>query len=227
MELKKHSFKTGVLAAIPIAVGYIPVAVTFGVIAQQSGVALIHSVLMSGLVFAGASQFMAINMIIAGTGALEIILASFILNFRMFVMSISLQDKFRSVPIFHRVMLSSGITDETFAVASLREEKSDPFFYSGLFLTAYLSWVTGTILGGVMSNAIPATISESMSISLYAMFIGLLIPAVRRSWKLCLVALFGMGLNTIFSSFFSSGWAIVLATLGGGLLGIPFTRRTS
>ncbi|SFS98614.1 AzlC family ABC transporter permease [Marininema halotolerans] len=225
--MKKQSFKKGILVAVPIAVGYIPIALTFGLIAQQSGVSLLHTVLMSGLVFAGASQFMAINMMMSGSGGLEIVLASFILNFRHFVMSISLQDKLSSISKLNKILLTSGITDETFAVASLHEEKSDRFFFSGLFLTSYISWIIGTILGGVLSNVIPADISESMSISLYAMFIGLLIPAVRKSWKYFVVSGFGLGLNTLISLFLSTGWSIVLATLGGALLGILFTRRKS
>lgn len=225
LQVGKTAFTSGISAAIPIVVGYLPISVTFGVIAQQTGIPLIHTVLMSSLVFAGASQFMAVNMLAMGTGFLEIVLATFVLNFRHFVMGLSLMNILNTISKPWKIALSSGITDETFAVASLQKEKVDCFFVAGLILASYVSWVFGTLIGGLLSHIIPSSMSESMSVALYAMFIGLLVPAVRGTWRFGLVALIGMGLNTFFSIFMSGGWAIVLATVCGGLLGVPFTRR--
>ncbi|OYD07243.1 AzlC family ABC transporter permease [Paludifilum halophilum] len=224
-QAKKTAFQQGISAAVPIMAGYLPIAITFGVIAQQTGIPLIHSVLMSSLVFAGASQFMAVNMLGAGAGGLEIILATFVLNSRHFVMGLSLMNILRKAPTPWKIALSSGITDETFAVTSLQKEKANPLFAAGLILTSYAAWVSGTLIGGLLSNMIPPSISASMSISLYAMFIGLLVPAVRESWKWGLIALISMGLNTWFDMFLSSGWAIVLATIMGGGIGVPIVRR--
>lgn len=64
-----------------------------------------------------------------------------------------------------------------------------------------------------------------MSIALYAMFIGLLIPAVRDNGKWGLIALVSMGLNTVLGLFLSSGWSIVLSTVLGGLAGVWLMRR--
>jgi 4-azaleucine resistance transporter AzlC len=180
---------------------------------------------MSALVYAGASQFMALKMLASGAGAIEIVLATFVLNFRHFVLGLSLMSRLRKVAGPWKVALSSVLTDETFAVASMRKEKTDPFFVAGLMLTSYLSWILGTVLGTLMSDAIPASISSSMSVALYAMFIGLLVPAVREAWKYGLIALLSMGLNTLFSFFVSGGWSIVLATVLGALAGIPLVRR--
>lgn len=219
-----NEFRQGVLAGIPIAIGYIPISVAFGVVAKQTGIPLIQSVLMSSLVFAGASQFMAVNMLAQGSGVIEIILATFVLNFRQFIMSLSLMNILEETTGIWKSILSLGITDEIFAVASLQKEKANHLFLAGLTITAYAAWVIGTILGGLLSNVIPTSISSDMSIALYAMFIGLLVPAIRGTWKIGLVAAISMLLNSMFGMFISNGWSIVFATLLGGLIGAIFIR---
>ncbi|WP_335342420.1 AzlC family ABC transporter permease [Polycladomyces zharkentensis] len=221
----RSEFTAGVLSAVPIMVGYLPIAVAFGMIAQQAGIPPLLSVCMSALVYAGASQFMAVNMLSAGAGTLEIVLATFVLNFRHFVMGLSLMNKLKKMPAAWKMAVSSGITDETFAVASLQKETIGKWFLAGLVLTSYTTWVVGTLIGGLLSQFIPPSISESMSVALYAMFIGLLIPAVRDNAKWGLIALVSMGLNTVLGMFLSSGWSIVLSTVLGGMAGVWLRRR--
>lgn len=221
--------KRGMTVGFPIMLGYLPIAVTFGVLAKQSGLSLLELTLMSVLVFAGASQFMGANMIALGTGAVEIIIATFVLNFRHFVMSFSFMNKLRSVPIRWKVPLALGLTDETFAVSSLHikeaKEKNGHWFYGALTLTAYFSWVFGSLLGGLVGEIIPETLSQSMGIALYAMFIGLLIPSVKKELKVGLIAIIAMFINAICLQFMSSGWAIVSGTVLGGLSGVLLLKE--
>ncbi|NLC69340.1 MAG: AzlC family ABC transporter permease [Clostridiaceae bacterium] len=225
---EKQKFKTGVIkgikAAIPIAIGYIPIAIAFGVISVQSGVSVIQATSMSLMVFAGASQFMAIRMIDSGASAYEIILAALILNLRHFIMSASIIQRFRGLSRTTASALAFGITDETFAVLSMREENDNPqeekYFAGSLIFTSYASWVVGTFIGGVFADVIPQSISASMSIGLYAMFIGLLVPAARKSWRIAIVSVAGMALSWIFSRFMDTGWAIVFATILAALIGV-------
>jgi len=219
-RLEKSEFLTGMAAALPVVIGYLPIAVAFGVIGRQAGVPLPHLVLMSALVYAGASQFMAVNMLIMGTGFTEIVLATFVLNFRLFVMSLSLMNVIRQSPGLRKFLLSFWVTDETFAVASLRREETGPRFFSGLAFAAYAAWVAGTLLGGLLSGVMPPGLGASMSIALYAMFIGILIPAVRGLWRAGVVAAASMFINAVLNTFVSSGWSIVTAAVLGSLIGV-------
>ncbi|GGA73153.1 AzlC family ABC transporter permease [Ornithinibacillus halotolerans] len=216
--------KRGVIVGFPIMLGYIPIAITYGVLAKQAGLSLTELTLMSVMVFAGASQFMGANMIALGAGAIEIIIATFVLNFRHFVMSISYMNRMRNVDLKWKLPLSMGLTDETFAVSSLhtKEAKEDKghLFYIALTLMAYLSWVIGSFLGGVLGEIIPDTLSQSMGIALYAMFIGLLVPSVKKELKVGLIAVIAMLINAVCLQFMSSGWAIVTGTVLGGLSGV-------
>lgn len=218
--------KRGITVGFPIMLGYLPIAITYGVLAKQSGLSLFELTMMSVFVFAGASQFMGANMIAVGAGASEIIIATFVLNFRHFVMSLSFMNRLRAVAPKWRASLSLGLTDETFAVSSLHtkeaEEEKGAYFYLSLFLTAYLSWIAGSFLGGVLGEVIPEKLSQSMGIALYAMFIGLLVPSVKKELKVGLVAIIAMLIHVLCSYVLhmSSGWAIVFGTIVGGFSGV-------
>ncbi|RCX10530.1 4-azaleucine resistance transporter AzlC [Anaerobacterium chartisolvens] len=228
-ENLKENFTTGIMASIPIAIGYIPISVTFGIVSSQSGISLLQAAFMSFMVFAGASQFMAVNMISGGSGWAEVVLATLVLNFRHLIMSTSLMNNLRDVPAKWKSLLCFGITDETFSLMYMEQEqkpwlKSSPDFAAGVIFTAYASWVAGTILGGAFADIIPASISASMSISLYSMFIGLLVPAIHKTPRVVIIVASSMIINAILGQFISGGWAIVLATLLGGLIGAAFER---
>ncbi|WP_042149249.1 AzlC family ABC transporter permease [Paucisalibacillus sp. EB02] len=221
--------KRGLAVGFPIMLGYIPIAITYGVLAKQAGLSLTELTLMSVLVFAGASQFMGANMIALGAGAVEIIIATFVLNFRHFVMSLSFMNRLRTVDLKWKLPLSLGLTDETFAVSSLHTEEAKEekgfLFYGALTITAYLSWVIGSFLGGVLGEVIPETLSQSMGIALYAMFIGLLVPSVKKELRVGFIAIIAMLINVICLQFMSSGWAIVAGTVLGGLSGVYLLKE--
>lgn len=157
-SLKWLMIRRGLTVGFPIILGYFPIAITYGVLAKQAGMSLLELTSMSVLVYAGASQFMAANMIAVGAGALEIIVATFVLNFRHFVMSLSFMNKLRHIGLNWKAPLSLGLTDETFAVSSVNNEESKKengiLFYTTLFVMAYLSWVSGSFLGGLLGEVI-------------------------------------------------------------------------
>jgi len=221
--------RRGITAGIPIMLGYLPVAITYGVLAKQSGMSLTELTLMSVMVYAGASQFMGVNMIAVGAGAFEIIMATFVLNFRHFVMNLSFMNRLRGVGLKTRVALSLGLTDESFALSSLHtkesKEENGALFYVALFLTAYISWVFGSFLGGVFGGIIPEKLSQSMGVALYAMFIGLLVPSVKKELKVGFIAIIAMLINVICSQFMSVGWSIVMATVIGGFSGVYLLKE--
>ncbi|SFJ62352.1 AzlC protein [Halobacillus dabanensis] len=92
-----HMMKKGMFAGFPIMLGYLPIALTYGVLASRTGMSNLELTLMSVLVFAGAAQFLAVGMVATGTGIIEIIIATFVLNFRHFVMSLSFVNRLKKL----------------------------------------------------------------------------------------------------------------------------------
>lgn len=228
-EFFLYNVASGIKAGVPIAVGYIPIAIAFGLLAKSLGIPNIISVLMSIIVFAGASQFVGVKLIALGAAPLEIIMTTFILNFRHFLMSSSLSQRIESGTSKKLLnILTFGITDETFSVASLQEEaKLNPYFLLGLNFSAYLSWVLGTCIGVFLAGGLPGTIKSSMGIALYAMFIGLLVPAFKGSKNIFLVSMAAVFINSLLYwsplfKFLSTGWSIIISTMLAAGMGSYF-----
>src|SRR5690625_1460743 len=121
-----NMLQSGVRTGLSITIGYIPVAITYGVLAAQSGMSLVELTLMSALVYAGASQFMGVNMIVASASMAEIVIATFILNFRHFIMSLSFMNSIREhVSLKGRVGVSFGLTDEDFEVSVMNYDNAN------------------------------------------------------------------------------------------------------
>lgn len=207
-------FVHGLSDGLSIAIGYMPIALTFGLLAKNTGISLAHTVGMSLFVFAGASQFMALGLIGIGTGVVEIVFSTFIVNIRHLLMSMSLNEKTLPESRLKKGIYAFGITDEVFAVASTRNGDVGSRYLYGVALMAYLSWVLNSGIGYIVGSALPASVQGGMGIALYAMFIGLLVPTAKKSVKALLLAVLAGGLNFLFSKFFPAGWAIVAATVG-------------
>ncbi|GLB58830.1 AzlC family ABC transporter permease [Cytobacillus sp. NCCP-133] len=208
-------YRRGLQSGISIAIGYAPIALTFGLLAKTTGLSIGETALMSLLVFAGAAQYISLSLLSLGTGIFEIILTTFIVNIRHFLMSTSLNEKWEDSQTANKAILSFGITDETFSVAAVRDEKVTSGYMLGLISISYSSWVVCSGLGHLIGASLPQTLQESMSVALYAMFVGLLVPSMKKSVKVVFLAALAAIFNIIFTltNALSTGWAIVLATL--------------
>ncbi|WP_438502697.1 AzlC family ABC transporter permease [Alteribacter natronophilus] len=206
--------KKGLADGLPIAVGYMPVAITFGLIAGATGLTAAEAVLMSMLVFAGAAQYMSLSMIAVGAGAFEVVLATFIVNLRHLLMSASISEKAETGTKGQRALYAFGMTDEVFAVASTKKAPLRSFYIIGVAGVAYGSWVGFTAAGFYMGAFLPLVIQESMAIALFALFIALLVPSIRKEGRM-VVILAGMGalFHTVLALWLSTGWAIMFATI--------------
>lgn len=208
-------FRLGMQTGVSIAIGYIPIALTYGLLAKSTGLSFVETIAMSLIVFAGASQFIALNLIALGTGALEIILATFIINIRHLLLSASINEKSSNDPPLLKALYAFGITDETFSVAATSGRTLTAPFMFGLVIMAYGSWVISSGAGFYAGAALPDVLQESMGIALYAMFIGLLVPPLKKQRKVVVLAAVAAIIHTMLAFFFhmNSGWAIVTATL--------------
>lgn len=222
----------GMRAGIPIAVGYIPIAIAFGLLAKASGVPNTVSMLMSLAIFAGASQFVGVSLLALGAAYWEIVLTTFILNLRHFLMSASLSLRLdKTIGKAGLALISFGITDETFTVASLRPEtRLSQNFLLGLNLTAFTAWNAGTWIGLFLAEGLPEDLKASMGIALYAMFVGLLVPSMKNSRPALVIGILAMTIHAALRyipafSHLSAGWSIVIATIISAAAGaILFTE---
>ena len=222
-------FYQGVKKALPVAVGYLPIAITFGVVARATGLPSAMIILMSVMVFAGASQFVAVNLIASGAGILGIVITIFFVNLRHILMSATTSEKLKDQSKGWLALISFGITDESFSIIATDERDRLPRSYVlGLITIPYLAWVGGSAAGVLIGESLPALLESSMEIALYAMFIGLLVPEFKRSKSKIKVAGLALLISLILSwqpfIAISEGWVITFTTLISALLAAKFIR---
>ncbi|MCK5197707.1 MAG: AzlC family ABC transporter permease, partial [Spirochaetales bacterium] len=176
--------------------------------------------LFSTVVFAGASQFMALNMIISGTPFMSIVAATFLVNFRHFIMSASLGSRLVKPRRWQVPFIAFGVTDETFSVVMAREGKLPSVYVWVVSFCAYISWGSGTAAGFLLGAFIPDALGSSLGMGLYVLFMSLLIPEIKKGRKALLVALTAAVLNTLFGyiPFIGSSWSLVCAVVVSALL---------
>ncbi|WP_431030442.1 AzlC family ABC transporter permease [Lysinibacillus sp. LZ02] len=206
---------------MPIAIGYFPVALTFGLLAKTTGLSILEATAMSIFVYAGASQYISLTLISKGVDPLVIVLNTLIVNIRHFLMSAALNEKMVHAPKWTKGLFAFWVTDETFSVLATRKEERLPMAFGfGVNLAAYSSWVVFTAVGHLIGANLPMFLQAAMSVALYAMFIGLLVPSMRGNRKVFLLALIAASLNCMFywTQWLSTGWAIIVSALASAIL---------
>jgi 4-azaleucine resistance transporter AzlC len=213
---------SGFKDALPIAIGYIPIALAFGIISKANQISLWDCFLFSLFVFAGASQFMAVNLIAATVPAFQIILTTAVMNLRHFLMSASLADKIKSPRKKLIPLVAFGITDETFSVLATKNKELSFFYTLTVNTTAYFSWVLGSVAGYLLGSVLPEAIQSSMQIALYAMFIAILVPSMKKSKEVIFLALLSGGIHAFLniSHLIPEDWNLILSITLAALIGL-------
>ena len=219
--MDERGFSAGLKAGSSIAIGYFPIALTFGLLAKTTGLSIIEATAMSIFVFAGAAQYISLSLIAAGVAPILIVLNTFIVNIRHFLMTAALNEKMQPDARWKKALYAFGITDETFTVLATQEgQKLKTTFAAGVILISYGSWISFTALGHLIGANLPAFLQASMSIALYAMFVGLLVPSMKGNRKVVSLAIFGALFHSFFhfTGWLSTGWAILVSTLASAIL---------
>lgn len=221
-----HSpFKEGAKAAVPVVIGYLPVGIAFGVLAREAGLTPLEAGSMSLLVYAGASQFIAVEMISKGFVWFPIVLATFFINLRHLLMSSTLSLYFKKHSLWTLGLLSAQLTDESFAVAMSDTSKisNRPRYQFGLQVTSQIAWVAGSLIGALFGGLIDHR-GYGLPFALPSLFIFLLILQVRNLGHVGIMGL--AGLSALFFKWVLPGnWYILLAALSASGIGIYFNSK--
>lgn len=221
-HMRRDEIKDGFVSAMPMIIGFFPIAMAFGLLSKNTQINFRDTTLFSAMVFAGASQFMALDLIAAGVSFGSIILATFLLNLRHVVMSASLSLRLGDIKKTYFPLIAFGITDETFSVLSFRKEKLTVAYILVLNFLSYGSWVVGTIVGYLIGGILPLSLQSSLSIGLYAMFVGILIPEIKGSKNILYLAIISTIIYSIiyYTKVLNSGWDIIFGIVIASLVGV-------
>ena len=225
---KRKQFRMGAQLGLPIALGYLPVSFAFGIKAAANGIAPIWSIIISMTNLTSAGQVAAADIIGAAGTYAEMALTTLVINARYMLMSISLTQKTRNFSMGQKLVTAFGVTDEIFVIASTSVPTITFPFMLGLIAVPYVGWTAGTVLGAFAGGLLPEYLARAMEISLYAMFIAIIVPAVKRDIKIVFAVAVAAAISAamyFLTPFISSGWVIIIAAVAASALGATFFPR--
>lgn len=189
--MENNSFLKGLTNGLPICIGYFAVSFAFGISAVQSGLSWLEALLISATNLTSAGQVAGLPIIAGGGSLAEMAVSQLVINSRYSLMSVSLSQKFsKSIRLLDRMLIAFGNTDEIFGVAVSNKGSLGKRYMYGLILTPYIGWSTGTLVGAVAGNILPAVIITSLGLAIYGMFIAIVVPVIKRELNtaLCVAA---------------------------------------
>jgi 4-azaleucine resistance transporter AzlC len=174
----RSQFWLGVTLFIPVAVSIASYGLVWGVLAGQKGLGVLEVLLMSGLVFAGASQFVALDSWTPGNlPVLSIVIATGIVNLRMLLMSATLRPLVSHLSLPRALGAMFFVSDEQWAMtmAEMRKGGGSVAFMCGTGVLSWLAWVASTLLGRVLGAFIDDPVRYGLDFAFTATFIALLL----------------------------------------------------
>jgi predicted branched-subunit amino acid permease len=180
MRLPPPDFRRGVGDVAPVLVGNVPFALIAGAAAVQADLSPAVAVGFSALVFAGASQLAAIELVAQGAPPAVVVLTAAVINVRMVMYSASLAPYFRELPTRVRAVCAYLLTDPAYALslATFRDRDADVlWYYLGAASPIWVVWMVGTVVGALVGRGIPDSWGLGFAVPL--VFLGLLAPTLR------------------------------------------------
>lgn len=205
---------TGVYLTLPMVIVFSAVGMTFSVLATQAGLPIWGTLLMSFLVFAGAAQLAALQLMILGISPLSIILTTAVINSRFLPMSTSIAPRLRQLRLFERIAYATQMTDASFAIHTVRLINAPPRRLE-MFTThivSHAAWMAGSVVGVVVGRSAIDFERVGVDFAIPAMFLALLLPMVRKRAELAVAVLAG-GSAVGFNLAGFGNWTTLTATV--------------
>ena len=224
-----HQFRLGVAKTLPVVLGVIPFGLAYGILSTQAGLTVWETLFMSLVVFAGASQFMAVGMFQSGAGGLTIVLSTLLINVRHLVMGLSISPYLsETTPAWQRA-LAFGMVDESYltTITHYREEGSaqgSPHFMLASGLSMYVAWAIASVLGALAGHAITDPLKWGLDFAMPATFLTMLLPQVV-SRRLLVVVLVAAAAAVSAFVLIPGKWYIIIAVAVGTLTGVVLETR--
>lgn len=202
--------RAGAAAVAPMLIGVVPFGLVAGAAPVANGLSTWEALGFSTIVFAGASQLAAIDVLGSGGGFLVAALAAWTINLRMLLYSASLAPPLADRPLPARLGVAYLLTDQAYAVSVTRWDGDDdpdrrlPYYFAA-GLTLWASWQLATVAGALLGSAVPDDVPLTFAVPL--VFLVLLVPAINTR-------------PAVVAALAGGGAAVAAAELGAGPLSI-------
>jgi 4-azaleucine resistance transporter AzlC len=211
----------GALRALPIVAGYVPIGFTYGAVTIEAGLPTLSAVLMSIVVYAGASQLIAVGLLASGVPTQAVVATTFVVNLRHLFLTSALAPYLEGWRKWELAAFAYEVTDETFGVhasqfAAGSVDKQASFATN---ICAQCAWVVGTGLGIVAGRAMGDVRRFGLDFALPALFLTLLALQVE-TWTQAGTALASLALAGLMLMAGAGHWTVPVAAVSAAAVGV-------
>lgn len=154
---KRAEFLDGLKRSMPVVFATAPFGMLFGTLAVQNGFTVFEAALMSGTIYAGASQLVGLDLFGQKIAPWLIVLSIFAVNFRHVLYSAALGRHVRHWKPWQRALGFFFLTDPQYAEGEKRGLTVGLSFswFMGYAISLYVFWVLEGAIGAAFGNLIP------------------------------------------------------------------------
>ena len=171
--MKQQTIKTAFIRSLPVMAGYIVLGMGVGITLENNGYGVWWAFAMSGLIYAGSMQYVAISLLTSGASLISTALTTLMVNGRHLFYGISMIDKYKGAGK-KKPYLIFALTDETYSLVCRKEDCPEGMDYHTLCILISLFnqsyWVIGSLLGSALGTVIPFD-TTGVDFSMTALFV--------------------------------------------------------
>lgn len=215
----KKTLRIAFPMTIPVMLGYISVGIPFGLLVIKSGLSLWVALGMSLFVYAGAMQFVAIQLLLSPVGLVQVGLMTLFVNIRHLFYGLSFIELFKTFGPKKQYMIFA-LTDETYSLLcglAIQNEISKESLFFAVSLLNQLYWILGTIIGVFLGSVIKFN-TAGIEFALTALFIVIFIEQ-WLAFKTHIPALLGLAASAISLIIFGEG-SLIIPSMALMLIGL-------
>lgn len=202
-----YDWVEGFKKSLPVAMGYLPAGIAFGVLAQVAGIPIWAVMMLSIVLYAGAAQYACLPMLSAGLP---------IGNIATNIAAINLRHVFYGMPLLNylpkqklaKAYCLFALTDETFSVITSLPNESKQALMLPISLFNQSWWVLasmiGVIIGGALSDLVPHL--DFALVCLFAILAYEQFQSIKRYFPIVIAVV-----SLAIASLFTSNWLLLVA----------------
>ena len=225
-EPDRHEIWSGFRQLLPISLFVVVFGLAFGLAATQSGLDGTSIVIMSTLVFAGASQFAALDLWGAQVPLIPLAITVLAVNARHLLMGATLYPWLRHLPPAKRYGMMLVVTDASWAMSMQafgRGESGMGLLFGG-GIALWLAWILGSWLGLYFGNAIQDPVRLGLDMVMGCFMLAMAIGG-QKNLRMFAIWTVAAGSSLLACRYLPENSHVVVGALAGGLLGAIWMEK--
>ena len=211
----------GLKGMVPFIPGVFAYGTVYGILSRAGHLTLAQTLSMSALVFAGASQLVALALLKQGATGLAVVGATFFVNLRQVLYGLSLGPHLKGTGPKKLALLACGLTDESYGVTMVAYAggRGSPGYFLGAGLGVFGPWLAASLTGFLLAAYLDDPRRWGLDFTFIGAFMGLLVSQVKS--PSALVVTVASSLAALAAWYLlGSNWSVAAGALTAFLLGV-------